>query len=204
MYVQYERLPVTMGMQKPAEDRVPEVIEIQKRMPGFRSTHFMRGMGDLSGYLAVRVWGSREALQNFARNPDFAEFNKKRPTNLYSGAADMEFYDVAHEEWGKATPKFAWCREFHLGHGNGRAWEEYEQGVYPVLRESAGFSGVQHLRYWGNGDNYVQLTYWDTVESLFDFLAASTQWRESMAKDLLHEPSNDQLYYVAHYHRMPE
>ena len=30
MYVQYEKFLVTMGMQKPAEDRVPEVLAVQK------------------------------------------------------------------------------------------------------------------------------------------------------------------------------
>ena len=47
---------VTMGMQKPAEDRVPEVLAVQKSTPGFRSAHFMRGLGHLTHYLAVRVW----------------------------------------------------------------------------------------------------------------------------------------------------
>lgn len=206
MYVQYEKFLVTMGMQKQAEDRVPEVLAIQKRMPGFGSAHFMRGLGDLTRYLAVRVWESRETLQNFSRNPDFAEFNRKRPPNLYAAAPDMEFFDVSHQEWGKGTPHYAWCQEFHLNHGNSRTWEEYEPGLYPILRESPGFSGVQHLRYWGNGDHYVRVSYWESLENILDYFAApaSQQWRESMPKDLLHEPPHNQLYQVVHYARMTE
>ena len=89
----------------------------------------------------------------FAQSPGFAEFNRKRPPNLYAAPPDMSYYDVAHEELGKASQVFAWCQEFHLEHGKARAWEEYAPLLHPALRSSAGFGGVQDLRYWGsNGE----------------------------------------------------
>ena len=206
MYVQYEKFLVTMGMQKPAEDRVPEVLAVQKSTPGFRSAHFMRGLGHLTHYLAVRVWESREAQLGFAQSPGFAEFNRKRPPNLYAAPPDMSYYDVAHEELGKASQVFAWCQEFHLEHGKARAWEEYAPLLHPALRSSAGFGGVQDLRYWGNGEEFVRVSYWESQEALLAFLATpeSLQWSSEMPKDLLHKKPTGVLYQVVHSGRAPE
>ena len=206
MYVHYEKFLITMGMQKQAEDRVPGVTDVQKRNPGFKSVVFLRGLKDLTHYLAVRVWESRDAQQAFLRDPDFAELQRKRIPNLYAAPPDSEFFDIAHEEWGKAAPGYAWGQELHLNHGKSRAWEEYAPLLHPAMRASAGFCGVQDLRYWGNGEYCVRMSYWESPEALMQFFAtaASVQWRDQMPDDLFHEKPNDQLYQVVHHFRQPE
>ena len=207
MYVQYEKFLVTMGMQKPvAEDRVPEVLAVQKSTPGFRSAHFMRGLGHLRPLSSGAGLGEPGGAVGFRPKSWLCRVQRKRPPNLYAAPPDMSYYDVAHEELGKAPQVFAWCQEFHLEHGKARAWEEYAPLLHPALRSSAGFGGVQDLRYWGNGEEFVRVSYWESQEALLAFLATpeSLQWGSEMPKDLLHKKPTGVLYQVVHSGRAPE
>lgn len=201
MYVQHERLFANPGWQKMAEERAGQILEVQKRSPGFFSSVHLRYLGDQTSYLIIRIWDSSEAVTKFATGPEFKALAGSRTPGVYAAPGTMTFYDVAHQEPMKERPAFGLAEESDLNHGTGRAWEEHEKSVYPIFADAAGFVGLHNFRYLGDPDHYMRVSYWQRLEDIQAHFAApaNQDWLASLPEHFLHSPIRRYHYLVVNY-----
>lgn len=198
MYLHHEVYNVNPGWQRELEARVPRLHEMQAQAPGFISAQLLRYMGDLTTYLALRSWESREAAQAFSQTPEFQEYLRSRPPDAYARPPEIEFYEPLSQEQGTRKANFAYHLEFDVAGGQARAWEERERQLYALLKEAPGFHSARAFRFLGSPNRHLRVAFWDSREAILDFLETS-EFRAHQATapaGLLRGPAVLQFYQV--------
>ncbi|MBI2886501.1 MAG: antibiotic biosynthesis monooxygenase [Chloroflexi bacterium] len=196
MYVHHEVYRVNQGWQRELEGRVPRLHAMQAKAPGFVSAHFLRHMGDLTTYLALRAWESREAAQAYSRTPEFQEYLRSRPPEAYAQPPEIEYYELVVETQGQGEARFAYRLEFDVAQG--RAWEERERQLHGLLQQARGFHSARALRFLGNPNRFLRVALWQGRDAIVDFLESDALkgYRAAAPEGLLRSPTQTRFYEV--------
>lgn len=198
MYLHHEVYNVNPGWQRELEGRVPRLHEMQSKAPGFVAAHLLRYMGDLTTYLALRVWESREAAQGFSRTPEFQEYLRSRPPDAYARPPEIEYYELVCEEQGSGRASVAYHLELDLAGGQARAWEERERELHVLFKGAPGFHSARAFRFLGNPNHHLRVALWESREAILDFTETSAFRAHQAAAPagLLRSPATLQFYQV--------
>jgi heme-degrading monooxygenase HmoA len=200
MYMQHERYRANAGFRRELEARLPKLHELEAKQPGFVAADFLRYMGNLNTYLAVRVWESRDTAQAFSRTPDFQAYLESRPADAYASPPEIEHYEQVCEEHGSGAAKFAYHFEFDVAGGQARVWQERELELYALLKNAPGFHSARGFRFLGNNNRHMRIALWESREALVsftespEFRARGGGGRTSIARS----PTQTEFYEVLH------
>ncbi len=196
MYLHHEIYTINAGRQRELEQRVPRLhAMMQADGEGFVSAHFLRAGGDLSKYVALRVWRDQAANRAWGRSPQMQEYLRNRPEGSYTRPPEIEYYELATEAKGPAPDHFTLEVEFDITPGTGRAFEALHAEYLPIMAAQPGVHAGRLWRFAGNQTRYLRISDWESREHLLALMESADRKRMAEAEATFFRTPSKNAWY---------
>jgi hypothetical protein len=177
VFLYQETYYVRPGLQDVIDERVRSLHENHITNPAGAAMDWASFRGDVTTYLALRLWHHRDVEWDAEHQAWMAEYNRTRPTDAFIAPPDIEFFEQVAQRGETGGASLLVTCELQVGGAGRGAFNTFENELLQRLEAAPGFGEYRLYRFMGGEHRYLRCEFWRDATAGFSF------WRDASMRE---------------------